>query len=137
VVSVEPAKVVPKPVEVEPPKTEVVGEEKEAVAPEKFKPLEKPKIRFEELRAKYEELFRDIFGKLEVEFLQRKAQQMEDLHNDLVEMIAWHINNGVNVDTVCFVLDIIKHELTTEKLKQIYSGVSIRKAMETPIELKR
>jgi len=112
----------PAPLEIQPVKEEV-----------KREVPKKPRLK--KTRMKYSKLFEQVFDQLENEFLAQKAKLMEALHNDLVEMIGWHINQGVEVDTVCFVLDIIKYELTTEKLRQIYQGESIKKVMSTPISL--
>jgi len=130
----EPSKVSPPASETEtPPKAPAPLEIQPAKEEAKREIPKKPRLK--KTRVKYSKLFEQVFDELEKEFLRQKAKLMEDLHNDLVEVIGWHINQGVEVDTICFVLDIIKYELTTEKLRQIYQGESIKKVMSTPVSL--
>jgi len=87
-------------------------------------------------RIRFQKLFDKMLDAWEKDYRAEKARVMQDLHNDLVEVIARHINeNGATVEQICFVLDTIKYELTVEKLKQIYETGDIEKTLRKPTEI--
>jgi len=82
---------------------------------------------------RFQRLYDEMLEAWEKDYRAEKAKIMEELHNDLAEVITNHINkNGATVEQVCFVLDALKHELTVEKLKQIYQTGEIAKTLEAP-----
>jgi len=71
-----------------------------------------------------------LIDKWESDYKKLKAQEIEDLHNALVEVIA---ESGAHISNILTVLEIIKHEVMTEKLKSIEKGVEPSKAFMKPI----
>jgi len=126
----EPKKVAPSPITLEPAQQEKT--EKQTIEAPRTTPRPPSEVK-EEIKkratAKMEKLISKLIDAWEKDFIKQKAKNMENLHNDLMEVIGYHINNGTPIDTVCFVLDIIKYEITTEKLRQIYEGKPIEKVM--------
>jgi len=125
----EAKKVAPAPITLEPAEK---GKEKEVQEVARTTPRPPAEVKEEIKRratAKMEKLISKLIDAWEKDFIKQKAKNMENLHNDLMEIIGYHINNGTPIDTVCFVLDVVKYEITTEKLRQIYEGKSIEKVM--------
>jgi len=125
----EAKKVAPAPIMLEPAEK---GKEKEVQEVTRTTPRPPAEVKEEIKRratAKMEKLISKLIDAWEKDYLKQKAKNMENLHNDLMEVIGYHINNGTPIDTVCFVLDVVKYEITTEKLRQIYEGKSIEKVM--------
>lgn len=78
-------------------------------------PEVKPTTKLETLVKRWEE-----------EYKREKANEIAELHNALVETIA---NHKPHLSTVLTALEIVRHELITEKLKQIEAGKPVAEAM--------
>jgi len=72
----------------------------------------------------------ELLNKLEMEYRRIRATDLEDLHNDLADTIVKYINERkVMVDTVLLVLEILRHEMITEKIKLLTRGEPAEKVL--------
>lgn len=113
----------PAPLSFTPPPSEpvTVTETKEVKAEEKPK----------KSTQRFQRLFDKMFNAWEKDYRVEKAKNLEYLHNDLAEIIANHINsNHTDIEVVLTTLDFLKHELISEKLKQLEKGVPIEKVIK-------
>jgi molecular chaperone GrpE (heat shock protein) len=97
--------------------------------------LELPPVKAEEKvevakPAKHFEALDQLLVNLEAEYRKTKARTLEDLHNDLAEVIVKHINERqATIDTVLMALEILRHEMVTQKIQQLEKGVPVEKVL--------
>ena len=65
--------------------------------------------------------------KLEKAYEEEKAQEAEGLHNDLAAIIS---EQKPHIQTVLFVLEMLKFELLNEKHGELFKGVKVETAKE-------
>lgn len=109
-----------------------VEEEKSEGNPQKVQPLElpPPSVKAEERSVKHFEALNQLLINLEVEYKKTKARILEDLHNELAEVIVKHINEQhATIDTVLLTLEILKHEMITQKIQQLEKGIPVEKVL--------
>jgi septum formation topological specificity factor MinE len=80
--------------------------------------------------AKHFEALDQLLVNLEAEYRKTKAKILEDLHNELAEVIVKHINERqATIDTVLMALEILRHEMVTQKIQQLEKGVPVEKVL--------
>ena len=52
----------------------------------------------------------------------KQLKQFQNLHNQIISIIAFSINKGISLANIILVLELIKSDLINQRSKQIYSG---------------
>jgi septum formation topological specificity factor MinE len=97
--------------------------------------LELPPVKGEEKvevakPAKHFEALDQLLVNLEAEYRKTKAKIVEDLHNELAEVIVKHVNERqATIDTILVVLEILRHEMVTQKIQQLEKGIPVEKVL--------
>jgi septum formation topological specificity factor MinE len=80
--------------------------------------------------AKHFEALDQLLVNLEAEYRKTKAKIVEDLHNELAEVIVKHVNERqATIDTILVVLEILRHEMVTQKIQQLEKGIPVEKVL--------
>ncbi len=116
--------------------SEMKGKDEKAGNPPNVSALELPPVeakaeKVEVKPTKYHfEALDQLLVNLEAEYRKAKAKILEDLHNELAEVIVKHINERqATVDTVLLALEILRHEMVTQKIQQLEKGVPVEKVL--------
>lgn len=97
--------------------------EEETVAPP-------PPVEEEKPREKTVTIIEKIIQNLEQTYRDEKAKEANELHTALSEVIVKFKNEKkVDVRTINFVLDILKHEMVTQTLGQLEKGLDVEKVL--------
>ncbi|AII58668.1 hypothetical protein [Dehalococcoides mccartyi] len=62
---------------------------------------------------------KDLLEQFEKTYREEKQKEAEELHNALVAVLSEH---KAEIQTVLYVLDIVKFELLEDKFKQLFAG---------------
>ena len=71
--------------------------------------------------------------KLEGDYAEEKAREAEDLHNAVAQVIADH---KAEIQTVLYVLELVKFEVLQEKYKQLFAQTAAPTAEGKPAPIK-
>lgn len=71
--------------------------------------------------------------KLEGDYAQEKAREAENLHNAVAHVIADH---KAEIQTVLYVLELVKFEVLQEKYKQIFGQTTVPPGDTKPSPIK-